>query len=275
MEKVLKTPRAETSAIATRALTRRFGEFTAVDNLDFSVSYGEIFGLLGANGAGKSTTIKMLTTLLPPTSGQAWVAGYEIERSPKEVRRRIGYVPQLLSADGGLTALENLTLSAKLYGIPRSEREPRTRAALDFMGLGDVAGKLVRTFSGGMIRRLELALAMLHRPTVLFLDEPTIGLDPVVRRIVWERLQAMMRERSMAILLTTHDMEEAGELCQRLAILHRGAIAALGSPAALKTSVGENASLEDVFAHFAGGTIQEGGSYRDVRSTRNTANRLG
>jgi ABC-2 type transport system ATP-binding protein len=260
--------------IATAALTRRFDALVAVDRLDLQVRQGVIFGLLGPNGAGKTTTIKMLTTLLPPSSGSAWVAGFEVTARPREVRRRIGYVPQLVSADGGLTGRENLTLSAKLYGIPRAERRERIGAALDFMGLAPAADQLVRTYSGGMIRRLELAQAMLHQPSVLFLDEPTVGLDPLARRAVWERLEELRSRRGTAILITTHDMEEADALCDELGIMHQGRVAALGTPEELKGRIGPEATLDDVFAQIAGGTIEAGGSYRDVRRTRSTARRL-
>ncbi len=263
------------SAIETSALTRRFGSFTAVDRIDLTVPQQNIFGLLGPNGAGKSTAIKMLTTLLQPSSGTARVAGFDIVRAPVEVRRRIGYVPQMLSADGALTAFENLTLSARLYGMTGTLRKTRIAEALDFSGLSEVSHKLVKTYSGGMIRRLELAQAMLHHPEVLFLDEPSIGLDPVARRAVWERLQALRRDYGMTILLTTHDMEEADMLCDTLAILHQGVIGVTGSPLDLKGRVGPEATLDDVFAAFSGGTIQESGSYREVRQARTTMQRLG
>jgi ABC-2 type transport system ATP-binding protein len=262
-------------AVETEALTKIYGDLTAVDHLDCRVPYGQIFGLLGPNGAGKSTTIKMLTTLLDPTSGTAKVAGFDIVAAPAQVRRSIGYVPQMLSADGALTGEENLMLSAKLYAIPRAERQPRIAEALAFMGLTEFGRRLVKTYSGGMIRRLELAQAMLHRPMVLFLDEPTIGLDPVARHTVWDRLRELRKNFGMTILITTHDMDEADELCDELALMHRGQIAALGKPAELKASLGPEATLDDVFAHFSGGSIREGGSYRDIRQTRSTASRLG
>jgi ABC-2 type transport system ATP-binding protein len=262
-------------AIETQKLARRFGSIVAVADVDLAVPYGEIFGLLGPNGAGKTTMIKMLTTLLSPSSGKAVVAGFDVMSSASRVRRKIGYVPQMLSADGNLTGHENLMLSAKLYGIARSDRKPRIDAALQFMSLTGSAGHLVKTYSGGMIRRLELAQAMLHRPAVLFLDEPTIGLDPVARRTVWDRLKDLNRDYGMTVLLTTHDMEEADHLCNELAILHLGKIAAVGKLADLKARVGPDASLEEVFAHFSGGLIQEGGSYRDARQARRTAQRLG
>ena len=262
-------------AIETHALTRRFGNFTAVNGIDLAVKPESIFGLLGPNGAGKSTAIKMLTTLLKPSSGTARVAGFDIVQSPVEVRRRIGYVPQMLSADGALTAFENLALSAKLYGMTVAGRKTRIAEALAFSGLAEVSNKLVKTYSGGMIRRLELAQAMLHHPAVLFLDEPTIGLDPVARKAVWERLQALRRDYGMTILLTTHDMEEADVLCDTLAILLQGVIGVTGSPQELKSSVGSHATLDDVFVEFSGGTIQESGSYREVRQARTTLQRLG
>jgi ABC-2 type transport system ATP-binding protein len=262
-------------AIRTRGLTRLFKGLTAVDHLSLSIAHGEIFGLLGANGAGKSTLIKMLTTLLPPTSGTADVAGFDIIQAPSEVRRRIGYVPQLVSADGALTGYENLRLSAKLYGLPNSDRESRITSALEFIGLADSAHRLVRTYSGGMIRRLELAQAMLHRPDVLFLDEPTIGLDPVARRMVWDRLLDLKNNYRLTVLITTHDMEEAETLSDELAILHQGRISVVGKPAELCAGLGEGKTMDDVFVHYAGGEIHEGGTFREVSQTRRTARRLG
>lgn len=271
----MDTDKSDSFAIQTSGLTRQFGHLTAVDHIELRVPYGEIFGLLGANGAGKSTVIKMLTTLLSPSSGSATVGGFDIIKSPGDVRRRIGYVSQLLSADGTLTGYENLRLSAKLYGLPRAERNGRIADALDFMGLADSAHKLVRTYSGGMVRRLELAQAMLHRPTVLFLDEPTIGLDPVARHMVWDRLLDIRRDYSMTVLITTHDMEEAETLCDKLAILHRGRVSVQGKPAELRRELGTDATMDDVFAHYAGGLIHEGGTFREVERTRRTAHRLG
>ena len=268
-------PGGEAFAIDTFALTRRFGDLIAANHVTLHVPYGAIFGLLGPNGAGKTTTIKMLTTMLDPTEGTASVAGFDIVKTPAKVRRMIGYVPQMLSADGGLTGWENLALSAKLYGIARAERKRRIEEALQFMGLSDFGRKLVKTYSGGMIRRLEIAQAMLHRPAVLFLDEPTIGLDPVARRSVWERLLELRQNFQMTVLITTHGMDEAEELCDQLAIMHLGKVAAIGTPADLKASVGPGATLDDVFVHFSGGTIQEEGNYRDVRATRRNVSRLG
>lgn len=267
--------RPDRFAIKASELTRQFGHLTAVDHIELRVPYRDIFGLLGANGAGKSTVIKMLTTLLPPTSGSAEVGGFDIIESPGEVRRRIGYVSQLLSADGALTGYENLLLSAKLYGLPKAERGERIADALGFMGLADSARKLVKTYSGGMIRRLELAQAMLHRPAILFLDEPTIGLDPVARHTVWNRLLDLRRDYGITVLITTHDMEEAETLCDKLAILHMGRVSAVGKPAELRAGLGANATMDDVFAHYAGGLIHEGGTFSEVAQTRRTAHRLG
>lgn len=260
-------------AIEMQGLTLRFGELIAVDGLDCRIAEGEIFGLLGANGAGKTSTIKMLTTLLPPSDGTARVAGFDIVHDPAEVRRHIGYVPQMLSADGALTGSENLLLSARLYRVPHGMRAQRVTEALRFMGLSDAAHRLVKTYSGGMIRRLELAQAMLHRPRVLFLDEPTIGLDPMARHSVWERLAELNRTYRVTILLTTHDMEEAEHLCTDLAILHDGRIAVRGEPARLKASISDHATLEEVFAHYS--SVSESGRLRDTAAVRQVARRLG
>ena len=263
------------SAIATHGLSKRFGDIAAIEGVDFQVAPASIFGLLGPNGAGKSTTIKILTTLLDATSGSATVAGFDVAEEPIEVRKRIGYVPQLLSADGALTAAENLELSARLYGLRGEQCKARIREALDLAGLVEVGDKLVRTYSGGMIRRLEIAQATLHTPQVLFLDEPTIGLDPVARRTVWDRLLELRRTHGMTILITTHDMEEADVLCDELAILHQGHLAVTGRPAELKARLGPQATLDDVFAEASGAIMDLGGNYRDVRQSRAAIRRRG
>lgn len=262
-------------AIRTRELTRRFGGCVAVDRVSLDIAPQQNFGLLGPNGAGKSTLIKMLTTLLPPTSGQGWVMGLDIGREAARVRGAIGYVPQMLSADGALTGYENLLTSARLYGVPRRERARRIGDALDLMSLGDAADTPVRGYSGGMIRRLEIAQAMLHRPAVLFLDEPTVGLDPAAREAMWAHLRQLQRQLRTTILLTTHYMEEAEQLCDRVAILDRGHVVADGSPAQLKARAGQAASLEEAFIRLTGSQIESGGSFRDVIRTRRTARRLG
>ncbi|MCX6100370.1 MAG: ATP-binding cassette domain-containing protein [Candidatus Bipolaricaulota bacterium] len=264
-----------TLAIETRDLTRKFGSLVAVDSLSLSVESGEVFGLLGPNGAGKTTVIKMLTTLLPPTSGTASVAGADIVRHPLAVRRAIGYVPQLLSADGTLTGRENLLIFAKLYGMRRRERKVEIPAALAFMGLDGFADKLVRQYSGGMIRRLEIAEAMLHRPQVVFLDEPTVGLDPVARQAVWDHIARLRADWGTTILLTTHYMEEADALCGRVVIMHLGRVVASGTPLELKNSIGGGAAtLDEVFAHYTGDNLESGGTYRETGRTRRTARRL-
>jgi len=263
------------SAIRTSALTRRFGDLVAVDNVSLSVAPGEIFGLIGSNGAGKSTLIKMLTTLLPPSSGSAQVAGYDIIAQPSRVRGSIGYVPQMLSADGSLTGYENLLLSARLYLIPRREREQRIAEALAMMNLTHDAGRLVQTYSGGMIRRLEVAQSMLHRPQVLVMDEPTVGLDPMARHTVWDDIRALRKTRDVTILITTHDMEEADALCDRIALMHRGRIEVIGEPAELKRQIGPEATLDDVFAHYTGFEVEPGGGYRQARQARRSAREHG
>ncbi len=264
------------SIIETHDLTRVFGSLTAVDHVNLTIEVGETFGLLGPNGAGKTTILKMLTTLLPPTSGRAAIAGLDVVHRAENVRRLIGYVPQMLSADGTLTGYENLMVFARLYDIPRKEAEIRVRSALDFMNLSDSANKLVRQYSGGMIRRLEIAQSLLHRPPILFLDEPTVGLDPNARHAVWEHIEQLRQEFSTTILLTTHQMEEADWLCDRVAIMHLGKVVTTGSPEALKDQIGGNGkTLDDVFMYFTGNVLDSGGSYRETRRTRRTARRLG
>lgn len=237
-----------------------------------------MFGLLGPNGAGKSTLIKMLITLLPASSGQATVAGYDITRQPMTVRRRIGYVPQALSVDGTLTGYENLLILAKLYGVTRRQRTERIRAALHYVGLETVAHRLVNTYSGGLIRRLEIAQATLHHPVVLFLDEPTVGLDPVARKAMWDLILQLRRDHNTTVFLTTHFMDEADVLCDRLAILYQGQQVTMGTPSSLKAAINQpEATMDDVFIHYTGNylTTEADGSYRDTSTTRRTAQRLG
>jgi ABC-2 type transport system ATP-binding protein len=262
-------------AIETQGLTRRFGPTTAVDALTLQVEQGEAFGLLGPNGAGKTTTIKMLITLLPPTAGSAMVAHHDVAHEQRLVRRSIGYVPQLLSSDGALTARENLWTSARLYHLPGGIRRERCDEALRYMGLAHVGDRLVRTFSGGMIRRLEIAQAMLHRPIVLFLDEPTIGLDPTARRTVWEHVRSLREREGTTILLTTHYMDEAADLCDRIGIMQLGKLVAVGTPKALTAELGPGATLDDVFTHYTGSDLEEQGNFHDVARTFRTARRLG
>jgi ABC-2 type transport system ATP-binding protein len=265
--------------VETHDLTRNFGPVVAVNKMNVAVEAGEVFGLLGPNGAGKTTAIKMLTTLLPPTSGRASVGGFDVVHQASKVRRIIGYVPQMLSADGSLTGYENLLVFAKLYDLPRAERTERVRGALAFMGLADAADKLVRSYSGGMIRRLEIAQSVLHHPRILFLDEPTVGLDPVARQAVWKHIEELRKNYGTTIILTTHLMEEADSLCSRVAIMYLGSVAALGRPADLKAAIGgperSDVTLDDVFIHYAGGTLESGGTYRDTSRARRKAHRIG
>jgi len=263
------------TAIRTCALTRHFGEIVAVDQVSLSVLPGEIFGLIGSNGAGKSTLIKMLTTLLPPSSGTAQVAGFDIITEPSRVRRSIGYVPQMLSADGSLTGYENLLLSARLYLIARRERAQRIAETLAMMNLTHDAGRLVNQYSGGMIRRLEIAQSMLHRPKVLVMDEPTVGLDPLARRAVWDDIRKLRETRNMTILITTHDMEEADELCDRIALMHHGRIEVIGGPSELKGRIGPEAKLDDVFARYNGVAVEPAAGYRQTRQARRSAREHG
>lgn len=262
-------------SVVASALTRRYGKQLAVDAVDLIIERGVFFGLIGTNGAGKTTMIKMLTTVLAPTSGSARVAGFNVVRESREVQRRIGYVPQPISADAALTGWENLSLFAKLYGIPRPERAGRIEEALAFMGLADVARALVRTYSGGMIRRLEIAQALLHRPAIVFLDEPTVGLDPVAKHSVWDRLRDLRSRFGTTVLLTTHEMDEAESLCEHIGIMHRGRLIASGTPREFKSSIGEKATMDDVFVAYTGGAIDEKGGYRDIGRARSTAERLG
>jgi len=226
-------------AIQVSGLTKVYSDGTkAVDNVSFSVDEGEIFGLLGPNGAGKTTTIKMITTLAKPTSGSAKVFGVDVRASPQEVRQMLGFVPQAISVDGDLTGYENLLIFAKLFFVDRQQRKKRIQDALEYFGLTDRANDLVKHYSGGMMRRLEIAQALVNRPRLLFLDEPSIGLDPYSRRQVIEQIKELNREFGTTIFVTTHDMSEADELCHRLAIMNLGKLAIMGAPAELKKSVG-------------------------------------
>lgn len=261
------------SAIRCDALEVRFGDAIAVDTLSFEVPRGALFGFLGPNGAGKSTTMSVLCTLRRPTSGSAHVAGFDVVREPAEVRRRIGVLFQDPCVDDRLTGLENLKLHAMVYGVPRKERSRRLDEASALTGLGDALGRAVRTYSGGMRRRLELARALLHQPDVLFLDEPTGGLDPQTRRAFWSHLTELRRQRGMTVFLTTHYIEEA-EDADAIAIIDHGRIVASGSPARLKAELAARqgteeiparagkptvsaAALEDVFVALTGRNIRD------------------
>ena len=236
------------AVIEVRDLVKRFGEFTAVDHLSFSVGQGEILGLLGPNGAGKSTLIRMLTTLMTPTSGQAMVNGYDVVREAGKVRGTIGVIPQAMTSDLELSAWENLVIFAKLHGLGRDQRRQVIRDLLRDVDLEPWADKPVRMFSGGMRRRMEIARGLVHQPRLFFLDEPTTGLDPVSRVAVWEMLARLRASRGLTILITTHYMDEADKLCDRIAIVDHGRLVALDSPLKLKASVPGRNILEVSFA---------------------------
>ena len=236
-------------AIVVEHLTKRFGEFTADDDLTFTVYRREIFGILGPNGAGKSTLIRMLNTLLPPTSGRALVMGHDVITKTNEVRGEIGVIPQANTVDGDLTAWESLDLYARFYGMGRRERQERAKELLNAVGLWDWRDKIAGTYSGGMRRRLEIARGLIHRPRVFFLDEPTTGLDPQSRRVIWELLERLREEGDLTILICTHYMDEADRLCDRLAIVDHGKIAALGTPRDLKASVPGQDILTVTYQH--------------------------
>ncbi|MGA5566300.1 ATP-binding cassette domain-containing protein [Streptomyces platensis] len=318
-------------AVTCHALRYAFGETKAVDGVDLSVRTGEVFGLLGPNGAGKTTAIRCITTLLPVPAGMVRVFGHDAAKERMAVRRLLGYVPQQLSADAGLTGRENVALFARVFDVSRRERAARVTQALAAVGLTDAAGRLAKTYSGGMIRRLELAQALVSAPRLLMLDEPTIGLDPIARTSVWEHINAVRAATGMTVLVTTHYMDEADQYCDRLALMHQGRIRALGTPDELRSALrarrraarasaaphpaphtpagmpdtpapaaapSASASatptspsspssapsrpsdtaptLEDVFRDVAGsGLDEQSGDFRDARSTRRTANRVG
>ncbi|HEY2205643.1 MAG TPA: ATP-binding cassette domain-containing protein [Pseudonocardia sp.] len=262
-------------AVRCAGLTHRFGDTLAVDHLDLEVRPGEVFGLLGPNGAGKTTTIRMITTLLPAPPGAVAVFGVDVATRRTAVRRLIGYVPQQLSADATLTGRENVALFARLYDVPRPDRRGRVAEVLDAVDLTDVADRPAKTYSGGMVRRLELAQALVSAPRLLVLDEPTVGLDPVARDGVWQRIEQICADTGMTVLVTTHLMQEADRRCDRVALMHRGRVRALGTPAELRDAIGPDATLDDVFRAHTGDALDENsGGMRDVRAARRTARRV-
>jgi ABC-2 type transport system ATP-binding protein len=236
-----------TDAIDVRALTKRFGDFTAVDQVSFTVAEGEIFGLLGPNGAGKSTLIRMLTTLVRPTAGSAMVGGADVVHDADRVRRTIGVIPQALTSDLQLSVEENLLIFARLYGVPRERRKRLIGELLEAVQLTEWRDKPVRMLSGGMRRRVEIARGLVHEPKIFFLDEPTTGLDPVSRTAVWEMLRKIKEERNLTVLLTTHYMDEADKLCDRVAIVDHGKLVALDSPLSLKATISGSNAVEASF----------------------------
>ncbi|PYC78607.1 ABC transporter ATP-binding protein [Streptomyces tateyamensis] len=256
----------------------------AVDGVDLTVRAGEVFGLLGPNGAGKTTTIRAITTLLPVPAGMVRVFGHDAARHRMQVRRLLGYVPQQLSADGGLTGRENVALFARVFDVPRAERAARVSQAIAAVDLTEAADRMASSYSGGMVRRLELAQALVSAPRLLVLDEPTIGLDPIARTSVWDCVDAVRKATGMTVLVTTHYMDEADHYCDRIGLMDRGRIRALGTPAELKAQVSaqdaalDNPTLDDVFRFYAGrdlGHSEKEGEFSDVRRTRRTASRVG
>src|SRR3989440_11281571 len=234
-------------AIDVRGIVKKFGDFTAVDGISFAVEEGEIFGLLGPNGAGKSTLIRMLVTLLPPTAGTALVGGFDVTKQSDDVRRAIGVIPQAMTSDLELSVEENLLIYAKLYGVPRERRQRLIPELLESGELLQWKEKQVKHLSGGMRRRVEIARGLVHEPRVFFLDEPTTGLDPVSRTAVWEMLQRLKSLRNLTVLITTHYMDEADKLCDRIAIVDHGKLVALDSPMKLKASISGTNILETSF----------------------------
>src|SRR6201993_2971631 len=258
-------------AVDCRNVTYRYGQFTAVDDVTLQVRPGETMGLLGPNGAGKTTLVRMLTTLAPVQQGELRIFGMDARDQTVDIRSNIGYVPQQLSIKAGLTGKQNVEWFARLYGGPRADRTERVDQALDAMELLDVADRLAGTYSGGMVRRLEVAQALVNRPSLLVLDEPTVGLDPIARDGVWTQVQSMQAQFGMTVLLTTHYMEEADALCDRVAVMTHGVLQAVGTPTKLKSTVSPGATLEDVFRHYAASGLssesketESAGSFREI-----------
>lgn len=263
--------------IEVRSLTKSFKDVRAVDAVSFDVAPGECFALLGPNGAGKSTTIKMLITLLVPDAGEAKVNGFSLRKESSRVRESIGYVPQSLSVDGTLTGRENLKILGKLYGLSGGQLKERVPRVLEMMDLTEEADRPVAHYSGGMVRRLEIGQSILHHPAVVFLDEPTVGLDPVARNTLWGHIRELRKEFGMTLLLTTHYMEEAEELCDRVAIMDKGRIVAMGTLGELrKKARSPKATMDQLFVHFVGRTESgDQGGLAHVKQSRRTAQRLG
>lgn len=240
---------AATKAIQVVDIVKRYGNFTAVDGVSFDVAEGEIFGLLGPNGAGKSTLIRMMTTLLEITGGTARIDGYDVQEQPDQARRLMGVIPQAMTSDGDLTVWENLSIYSKLYSIPAREREQSIDELLHLVDLTQWRDAPARNLSGGMRRRLEIARGLVHRPKIFFLDEPTTGLDPVSRVAVWEMITSIKQKRNLTVLITTHYMDEADRLCDRIAIVDHGKLVALDTPRALKSSIPGSSVIEAQFTN--------------------------
>ncbi|HEU4416436.1 MAG TPA: ABC transporter ATP-binding protein [Candidatus Angelobacter sp.] len=240
---------APPKAIQVIDIVKRYGNFTAVDGVSFDVAEGEVFGLLGPNGAGKSTLIRMMTTLLEITAGTALIEGSDVRTDPNRARRNIGVIPQAMTSDGDLTVWENLSIYSKLYGIAAADREKSIDELLALVDLNQWRDAPARNLSGGMRRRLEIARGLVHRPKIFFLDEPTTGLDPVSRVAVWEMITNIKQQRNLTVLITTHYMDEADRLCDRIAIVDHGKLVALDSPRALKSSIPGSSVIEAQFLH--------------------------
>ena len=260
--------------IEVEHITKRYGEFVAVDDVSFDVHEGEIFGLLGPNGAGKSTLIRMMTTLIEITSGTAIIGGYDVRKDPDDARRLIGVIPQAMTSDLDLTVGENLSIYAKLYGVPKQEREQSIAELLEMVDLTKWRDAATKTLSGGMRRRLEIARGLVHHPKIFFLDEPTTGLDPVSRVAVWEMLTAIKAKRGLTVLITTHYMDEADRLCDRIAIVDHGKLVALDTPAKLKASVPGSNVIEVQFETIPPGWEERLRKLSDVRSIQGEGNNM-
>jgi ABC-2 type transport system ATP-binding protein len=267
LERPLYDPNAP-SAIEVEHIVKKYGDFTAVDDVSFSVKEGEIFGLLGPNGAGKSTLIRMMTTLIPITSGKARIAGHDVAKEANAARRMIGVIPQALTSDLDLTVTENMNIYAKLYDVPAKERKASIDELLELVDLTKWRDAQTKTLSGGMRRRLEIARGLVHHPRIFFLDEPTTGLDPVSRVAVWEMLGNIKEHRKLTILITTHYMDEADRLCDRIAIVDHGKLVALDTPMALKSSVPGSNVIEAQFENPPGDWEQKLQSLDDVTSVQ-------
>jgi len=258
-------------AIKVEKIVKQFRGFTAVDDISFQVGEGEVFGLLGPNGAGKSTLIRMMTTLIPITSGRAVVGGFDVSVDPDGARRAIGVIPQAMTSDLDLSVYENLSIFAKLYGVPRSKRKPIIDELLESVDLSKWRDAEVKKLSGGMRRRVEIARGLVHSPSIFFLDEPTTGLDPVSRVAVWEMIVKIKEQRNLAVLITTHYMDEADRLCDRIAIVDHGKLVALEKPAVLKQSVPGSTVIEVQFIAPPQDWVQELERIPGVRSVQNEA----
>ncbi|HUK47992.1 MAG TPA: ATP-binding cassette domain-containing protein [Terriglobales bacterium] len=259
---------AAQNAIEVDHIVKKYGEFTAVDDVSFFVKQGEIFGLLGPNGAGKSTLIRMMTTLIPITAGHAYIAGHNVQSDPDGVRHVIGVIPQALTSDIDLTVEENLSIYAKLYDVPAAKRKHNIDELLELVDLTKWRDAQTKTLSGGMRRRLEIARGLVHSPSIFFLDEPTTGLDPVSRVAVWEMLMNIKNQRQLTILITTHYMDEADRLCDRIAIVDHGKLVALDTPPALKASVPGSNVIEAQFENAPADWEQKLHGLDDVTSVQ-------